>query len=207
MDDQGTLAGREDRRAQILGAAFEEFSARGYEGATIKRIAGRAGLRSAALIYWYFPDKESLFGAVLAERVPVLRVVVDGEALMDRPPREVLTRLGRAYLLFDEENTRALRLILGEAGRRPEVAAAFVAEGPGRVLRFLQEYLERQARSGRLRAHDASSSARAFLGMLMPQVAARVFLPALGEGGPGDEEHLEGCVEIFLRGLEARGRR
>ena len=206
MDDQVSGTEGRDRRAVILEAAFEEFSARGYEGATIKGIAARAELRSAALIYWYFPNKEALFGAVLAERVPVLRAVVDLEALIDEPPREVLTRLGQAYLLFDEGNTRALRLIIGEAVRRPEVAAAFVAEGPGRVLGFLQAYLEQQVEMGTLREHDAASAARAFVGMLAPQVAANVFLTTLRERGPTNEEHLRTCVEIFLRGLEARGR-
>jgi AcrR family transcriptional regulator len=205
MGDQVQSVQGNERRSRILEAAFEEFSARGYEGATIKGIAGRAALRSAALIYWYFPNKEALFGAVLAERVPVLRAVVDLEALIHEPPREVLWRLGRAYLLFDEENTRALKLIVGEAVRRPEVAVAFVAEGPGRVLGFLQAYLERQVELGRLREHDASSSARAFVGMLAPQVAANVFLLSLLDRGPTNEEHLETCVEIFLRGLEGEG--
>ena len=54
-----------DRRAQILDAAFEEFSEKGFKGATIKSIARAAGLQSPALIYWYFPDKEALFREVL----------------------------------------------------------------------------------------------------------------------------------------------
>jgi TetR/AcrR family transcriptional regulator, regulator of autoinduction and epiphytic fitness len=33
-----------DRREQILGAAFEEFSEKGFKGATIKSIARSAGL-------------------------------------------------------------------------------------------------------------------------------------------------------------------
>src|SRR5215210_3114179 len=194
----------DDRRAQILEAAFEEFSARGYEGATIRGIARRAELKSLALIYWHFPDKEALFGAVLAERVPVLRAVADLEDLMDRRPREVLARLGKAYLRFDEENKGVLRLVIGEAMHRPEVASAFVEEGPGRLLRFLQRYLQRQVQLGRLVPHDARSSARAFIGMLIPQVATNVFLPAPREGDPTDEEHLENCVGIFLLGLEVR---
>ena len=43
-----------DRRAQILDAAFEEFSEKGFKGATIKSIARAAGLQSPALIYWRF---------------------------------------------------------------------------------------------------------------------------------------------------------
>jgi hypothetical protein len=49
---------------------------------------------------------------------------------MEVEPEEVLTRLGRAYLAFDETNTRVLRLVIGEAVLRPEVAERFVAVGP-----------------------------------------------------------------------------
>ena len=51
-----------DRRAQILDAAFEEFSEKGFKGATIKSIARAAGLQSPALIYWYFRTRRLSFG-------------------------------------------------------------------------------------------------------------------------------------------------
>ena len=53
------------RRAAILAAAFAEFAAKGFRGATIKSIAQAAGVQSPALLYWYFPSKEALFQAVL----------------------------------------------------------------------------------------------------------------------------------------------
>ena len=190
-----------DRRAQILDAAFEEFAAKGFKGATIKSIAGAAGLQSPALIYWYFPDKEALFREVLGSKIPVLRVVAEPDGLMDLPPEEMLPRLGRAYFAFERIDVRVLKLVIGEAVRRPEVAETFIRSGPGRVLGFLKLYLERQIELGRLRPHDARSGARAFIGMLMPQLAGRLFLPALVEDGLGDEEHLETAVDIFLRGL------
>jgi AcrR family transcriptional regulator len=59
-----------DRRREILEAALRVFSERGFHGATIKEIAREAGIRSSALIYWYFEDKEDLFGEVLASHVP-----------------------------------------------------------------------------------------------------------------------------------------
>ena len=83
------MAGELDRREQILHAAFEEFSAKGFKGATIKSIARAAGLQSPALIYWYFPDKETLFREVLGSRIPVLRTVRDSAGLLDLPPEEV----------------------------------------------------------------------------------------------------------------------
>jgi AcrR family transcriptional regulator len=190
-----------DRRVQILDAAFEEFAAKGFKGATIKSIAETAGLQSPALIYWYFPDKEALFREVLSSRVPILRTVADLTPLIDLPPEEALPRLGRAYFAFDQLTIQTLQLVLGEAVRRPEIAEMFIRSGPGRVLDFLKTYLEHQIEIGRLRPHDVRSSARAFIGMLIPQLAGRLLFPALIEDGLADEEHLKTSVEIFLEGL------
>jgi AcrR family transcriptional regulator len=191
-----------DRRVQILDAAFEEFAAKGFKGATIKSIASAAGLQSPALIYWYFPDKEALFREVLTLRVPVLRVVSEPTQLMELPPEELLSRIGRAYFAFEEIDIRTLQLVIGEAVRRPELAETFVRSGPGRVLEFLKVYLEHQAELGRLRPHDVRSSARAFIGMLIPQLAGRMFLSAMAEDGLNDEDHLETSINIFLSGLQ-----
>jgi AcrR family transcriptional regulator len=191
-----------ERREQILKAAFEEFAAKGFKGATIKSIAEAAGLQSPALIYWYFPDKEALFREVLSSRVPVLLAVVDPAPIMDLPPEEVLPRLGRAYFAFEQFDVRMLQLVVGEAVRRPEVAEIFIRNGPGKVLGFLKVYLEHQIELDRLKPHDARSSARAFIGMLMPQLAGQLFFPALLEDGLTDEEHLKTAVNIFLEGLK-----
>jgi AcrR family transcriptional regulator len=194
-----------ERREQILKAAFEEFAAKGFKGATIKSIAEAAGLQSPALIYWYFPDKEALFREVLRSQVPVLRAVADPAPIMDLPPEEVLPRLGRAYFAFEQFDVRMLQLMVGEAVRRPEVAEMFIRNGPGKILEFLKIYLEHQIELGRLKPHDARSSARAFIGMLMPQLAGQLFFPALLEDGLTDEEHLKTAVNIFLEGLKPGG--
>ena len=157
-----------DRRGQILDAAFEQFAAKGFKGATIKSIAQAAGLQSPALIYWYFPDKEALFREVLGSRIPIARAVADSADLMDLPPEELLPRIGRAYFAFEQLDAQTLRLVVAEALRRPEVAEMFVRSGPGRVLEFLKASLEHQVELGRLRPHDVRSSARAFIGMLVP---------------------------------------
>jgi AcrR family transcriptional regulator len=197
------LAEELDRRGQILEAAFEEFSAKGFKGATIKSIARAAGLQSPALIYWYFPDKEALFREVLGSRIPVLRAVRDPAPLLDLPPEEVLPGIAKRYLAtFDSEATqRMARLLVGEAMRQPEVAEVFGNAVIRRVLGFLKSYMARQVELGRLRPHDARASARAFIGMLLPQAAGKMFFPAIREDGLTDEEHVEAAVAVFLRGL------
>jgi AcrR family transcriptional regulator len=201
------LAGELDRREQILHAAFEEFSAKGFKGATIKSIARAAGLQSPALIYWYFPDKETLFREVLGSRIPVLRTVRDSAGLLDLPPEEVLPTIARGYLsTFDNPPAqRMVRLIVGEAMRRPEIAEVFGSAVIKRVLGFLKRYMARQVELGRLRPHDVRSSARAFIGMLLPQAGGKLFFSVIREDGLTDEEHIETVVSLFLEGLKAEG--
>jgi len=193
----------EDRRARILGAAFEEFSAKGFKGATIKSIANEARVNSPALIYHYFLDKEALFNAVLESRALLLRTVRDPDAMLDRPPEEVLPEIARAYFatVGNPVSQRMMKLMVGEAMRRPQLAETLGRATAVRVLGFLKGYLSRQVKLGRLRPHDVRSSARAFVGMLIPQAAGKILFTALREDGLTDEEHIETAVNIFLEGL------
>ncbi|MGY2061462.1 helix-turn-helix domain-containing protein, partial [Nocardia gipuzkoensis] len=54
-------------RAAILGAAQELFAERGYERATVRDIAARAGVNQA-LLFRYFGNKDELFRAAIADR-------------------------------------------------------------------------------------------------------------------------------------------
>jgi AcrR family transcriptional regulator len=201
------LAEEADRRKRILDAAFEEFSAKGFKGATIKSIAEVAGLQSPALIYWYFPDKEALFREVLGTKMLVVRAVTEPGRLMELPPEEVLSTIARRYLAtFDDPAAqRMVRLMVGEAMRRPEIAEIFGNAVMKRVLGFLKRYMARQIELGRLRPHDVRSSARAFIGMLLPQAGGKLFFPAIREDGLTDEEHVENATRIFLEGLRIGG--
>lgn len=193
-----------NRKQQIVDAAFEEFAEHGFRGATIKRIAQRARLRSQALIYWYFPAKEALFEAVLGQRLPILRMVLDPTPLLDRPPEEVLPELARAYLATADRPgaLRLVRLLAPELIRRPEIADAVGGPLIAKILDFIKTYLAQQIELGRLRPHDVRASARAFIGMILPQLGGKLFLPALRADGLTDEEHIATLVEIFLHGLQ-----
>ena len=191
------------RRDAILAAAFAEFAATGFRGATIKSIAGAAGVQSPALLYWYFPSKEALFQAVLEQHAPILGAVAELAALVEEPPDVVLGHLGRAYLamLGGEQERRFFRLLLMEAIQRPEVAELFLERGPVRVVGFLGHYLTRQIALGRLREHDVRASSRAFFGMLIPQMLLATAFSGYSPDGLTDEEHLRVVIDIFLRGL------
>ncbi|AJC19588.1 TetR/AcrR family transcriptional regulator [Pandoraea pulmonicola] len=93
-DSQVTRATRNaDRtRAQILAAARDEFSLRGYEGARVEAIAERAG-SNKRMLYYYFKSKDELFLAVMED---TYRGIRDAEAelrLLDLPPIDAIRAL------------------------------------------------------------------------------------------------------------------
>ncbi|HEU5439604.1 MAG TPA: TetR/AcrR family transcriptional regulator [Ktedonobacterales bacterium] len=205
QQDGGTPADpgeRGNRREQILDAALEEFAGEGYGGASISRIAKRAKLASQALIYWYFPNKEALFQAVVGRHLPIVQAVSD-PALLERPPEEALPLLARAYLAMADRPgaARLVRLLAPAVLRRPEMAELLGGRVIGRVLSVIETYLARQVELGRMRPHDVRAGAHAFVGMTLPQLGGKLFLPVLKVEGLSDDVYVEAIVAIFLRGL------
>src|SRR5258708_1701076 len=120
------------RRAQILDAALHVMAEHGFRGASIKRIAEQAGLKSPALIYWYFKDKQALLEAMLDSMAPFLAIVSDQEALLDQPPQQVLPRIVAGFLRTVQQPTigRFVRLLLSESARHPRLWKFFAERGP-----------------------------------------------------------------------------
>src|SRR5439155_7327804 len=82
----------EARRAAILAAALEEFTARGYEGARLDDVAKRAGVAKGT-IYLYFADKESLFRELVRSMVSPVLGVLEQMREVDMPARMLVERL------------------------------------------------------------------------------------------------------------------
>jgi AcrR family transcriptional regulator len=61
---RGRPRGRSNARERILQAAAAEFGESGYDGATIRGVASRAGV-DAALVHHYFGAKADLFAATV----------------------------------------------------------------------------------------------------------------------------------------------
>lgn len=136
---RGRPRGRTDARARILSAAVAEFGEQGYEGATIRSIAARAGVDSA-LVHHYFGAKTDLFAE--AAGMP-LRPDVVVPVILRGPREEVGERIVR-YLLeaFEDLDTRRRGIMLvrtavgGKAGT-PLVVSFLTRELLPRIARQL----------------------------------------------------------------------
>ncbi|HEX9442008.1 MAG TPA: TetR/AcrR family transcriptional regulator, partial [Roseiflexaceae bacterium] len=161
-----------DRRQQIIGAAMEVFSTKGFHKATNKDIAEAAGGISPGLIYWYFKDKEDLLLSIIRERAAIFQLAEHPERVIDLPPSEGLGLIGRTYLsVFKVPGNVALfRIVLGEAIRFPQIAEMFFKQVASRFFGLVSQYLQHQVDLGRLRPHDTMIAARSFVGMFVVNV-------------------------------------
>src|SRR6202044_221893 len=85
----GSRGQPEESRAAILQAAAKEFAELGIAGARTDAIAREARVNKA-LLYYYFKDKETLYGAVLDHAFSGMKVKVFEALDSDLPPREKL---------------------------------------------------------------------------------------------------------------------
>lgn len=191
------------RRAQILDAALHVMAEHGYRGASIKRIAERAGLKSPALIYWYFKDKQALLDALFEQMSPFFSTVAEADSHLDEAPEHILPRLAISFLeLAQQPQTgRFVRIMLSEFARHPAVAEFFAERGPLVVLRFLERYLRRQTELGHLHVADPPAAARAFMGMLFVYGIGRHIFPGVATAFPPADVYGQQVVAIFLDGL------
>lgn len=60
-----------DRQHKLMESAAEEFSAKGYDAASLNRILERSGMSKSSL-YYYFDDKADLFTTLVQRSMAVL---------------------------------------------------------------------------------------------------------------------------------------
>jgi TetR/AcrR family transcriptional regulator len=103
---------RQRNVARILAAAERVFAARGFQGASMSKIAREAGLPKANLHY-YFGTKEAIYRALIAN-VLEQWITAFGEISEDDDPAEALERYIRAKLELARQRPLASRVFAME---------------------------------------------------------------------------------------------
>lgn len=101
---------RDERRAILLSAALEVFTAAGYHAAAMDEIADRAGV-SKPVLYQHFPSKLDLYLAVLDVHIDSLVFEIQ-KAIASTPDNASRVRATVvAYFAFIESEGEAFRLL------------------------------------------------------------------------------------------------
>lgn len=193
-------------RDDVLRAARETFSERGFEGATLAAIAAKLDVSPAALLR-HAATKEELFTAAMATGHADFQLPVNFLAEVDgsEDARPVLRRFAEVLVpfiekKFDEQVARWMRAKSDETRGFP---LPFDLEArptpPQRVLALLEDYFRRAGAAGTVRVGDPLAGALAFLGELQSYVVLHKIVRILEPPLPLDR-YLDTVFEIWTHG-------
>lgn len=110
VDDKSARLPRDERRAQLLVAALEVFTAAGYHSAAMDEIADRANV-SKPVLYQHFPSKLELYLAVLDLHIDSLVFAIQKAIASNRENSSRVAATVEAYFGFIDSEGEAFRLL------------------------------------------------------------------------------------------------
>src|SRR5262245_15309761 len=160
---------KEARPGELVAAALQLFSERGFAATRLEDVATVAGV-SKGTVYLYFESKEQLFEAVVREAVAPN--IARAEALVDAFEGSTPDLLRALFRFIGEvletPLTGVMKLIVSESGNFPQLARMYADLVLRRVFALLRRILERGITRGEFRPLDLDAT--------VPLVAAPVVL-------------------------------
>jgi TetR/AcrR family transcriptional regulator, mexJK operon transcriptional repressor len=189
-----------EKQEQILRGAAAVFAEDGYEGASMSRIAARAGV-SKGTLYNYFDGKAEMFAAwMVLECQRSLAHVFENDAT-DGEVATVLRRIGERMLrvMISPMGITINRMAVSESQKFPELSRAFYDAGPARATKHLAAWLEAQTLAGRLVVPDPEFAAQQFFALCQTRLGILRNCGMLGEANEAAIERVvDGAVAMFL---------
>lgn len=170
-------ASRDKRRDEIMNAAIEVLSERGYRGANMLAVAKRASASKETLYAW-FGDKRGLFEAVIRRNAQAVQAVLARHLEGDAPIELTLVDFGRALLelLLSESAVAINRAAISEAMSDPQLAQILASAGREATLPSFIRFLALHRARGALKTESPSQAAEDFLGLLLGDTQVRRLL-------------------------------
>src|SRR3954463_12217733 len=185
-------ATKQANRAAILDAARLVFAELGYGAATVRDIVRRTDLATGTF-YNYFPDKESVFRALVEEAARQVREVVRAARRRAKDAESFVREGYRAYFSYVASDRTLFEVMRRNAGT---VRALFDVPALGAGTDELEADLRAAIAAGLVPAHDARLMAAAMVGAGF-EIAVRML-----ESDPPDvEAAVSFATQLFVGGL------
>jgi len=192
----------EARPEEILDAALEEFTEKGFDAARMEDIARRAGLSKAG-VYLYFESKEALLKALIEAKIAPIaqnaQLIAQAGAA---DPINAMKLLGRAAIArFADPKVFAVpRLVIGLSARFPEFAEYYRTQAVEVARQALESLVAAAIARGEFRDVEPHAAVRALIGPILFEAMWTHVLR--GENGfAAPETLIEQHFDVLLRGL------
>lgn len=196
---------RRKKLGDILDAALDVFSDKGFAQARLDEIAARAGVAKGT-VYLYVSSKQDLLERLIHTGLALPIEEAQGRILASDAPAEDLLRMLFAFLGTEILGTRRreiARIVLAEAARHPEFAAFYYREVVSRGLALLRGIAQRGVASGEF----ASDELARFPQLILAPVLVAILWSNLFERfAPLDiEAMLETHLALIIRAVKEPG--
>jgi AcrR family transcriptional regulator len=184
---------------KILDAAIHEFYRYGYDGATTRKIAERAGVNEVTL-FRRFRSKDYILRTSITKLRDKSLQVIDSVFLseQDGDLRTCLRNLGRSIMQLMKDEEELTFLLISEGRRNPTVARC-LSPIPRAVFKRLAMYFERQIKLGKMRNVDPKIAAMIYISYPFFNSLLTGMLANIPEAY--DEKAFNGFVDIFTNGI------
>jgi AcrR family transcriptional regulator len=141
-----------ERRAAILAAGLDEFTAKGFAATRLDDVAKRAGVAKGT-IYLHFKDKEALFREMVTVALGPLIARLANPPLAGGTARAALEAFAELFAREVAGTRRGdiLRLIIAEGARFPALAEFYYREVVAHGLAGLRKVLDYGIARGEIR--------------------------------------------------------
>ena len=192
---------REERREAILDVARRYFLDHGYAGTTMSGIAAALG-GSKGTLWSYYASKELLFGDVLERATRDFREQLSLALHGDDPVEVALLAVCGQFVtrLTHPDGIALHRLVVGEAGRFPEMGRIFYERVPQRVHSLFSQFIGLAMERGDLRPDDPDEAAHVLTALCMASTHQKLVVGMIDSLPAGQAEQMaRSAVETFLR--------
>jgi len=185
---------------QVLEGARTVFLREGFEGASVDEIARGAGV-SKATLYSYFPDKQSLFLAVITSDCQAQASSAMASEILQRPVPEAIHAIAYSFVSFFLTGgaLRMFRLCVAESSRFPELGKAFYESGPKTSQDQIVAYLESPAARAELDIADSHVAADQLLQLCRTDLMLKLLFGVVDQVSSEEIDHITSeAVSMFL---------
>ena len=197
------------REEEILQAAFDVFTEKGFHGARMLDVASRARA-SKATLYARYPSKEALFEALMAwstrQGTDALDAIAADETL---DPLTALHRLAAQLLalMLQPKKLALFRIAVAEGNRLSPVGRTYSAFTRDHGMERVRAIVARLLKQGLIEIDDRAEFGHSFIGLLQGELFTRALLGTIPT--PSREEidrHARRAVTRLMRAYAPSGR-
>jgi AcrR family transcriptional regulator len=195
------LSDNTSTRERILRAAARQFALLGFEGVSLRALAGEVGIRAASIFHHFPGGKRELYDTITAELMELAQARLFKVTGLGLGPRETMTVFAAVFWDALAEKPELASLLLREAFESASERNVEKREAAGAFMRELIRGLGAARDAGKLPALEPEALVLAIASYGLVAHGAPVIRELLyGESGPDDamREHFLSFVRRLV---------